>query len=193
LNFPRFVIFEDLTTMEKYVLFTFVVLFVQGMLFWFLSDMYIYRCDYESEKTGVVGKHMDWLSGVTRNANETKTLRASCESIHYADRILLFSIFISLILKNLWFLSRVKQNSTSNIAKQFHFIDLGALAEFSLPEPLSWISPTNNKNFKKHTIGAQNKLHTLANFHNHEEVTSSKKYVSTTEQKTSSVSLDIKE
>ena len=32
-----------LTTMEKYVLFTFVLLFAQGVCFWGLSDMYVYR------------------------------------------------------------------------------------------------------------------------------------------------------
>ena len=39
---------------------------------------------------------------------------------------------------------RVRQNSVQHIKKQRHFTDLTNFAEFTMPEPLSWIRPDKN-------------------------------------------------
>ena len=41
-------------------------------------------------------------------------------------------------MKNAWFCMRIRNNSTTQIQQQTHFIDLTQLTEFMMPEELQW-------------------------------------------------------
>jgi hypothetical protein len=125
-----------LTTLEKYVLCTFTMLFVQGIAFWFLADMYNYRCGSFDEPTST-----DWWTGEVKPVNSTVFFKTSCETLHFLDRIVLSLEGIMFFVKNFWFMNRIVQNNVKHISKQSHFVDLTNFEEFKMPEPLSWIKP----------------------------------------------------
>jgi hypothetical protein len=83
--------------MEKYVFITFVVLFFQGITFWFTSDMFNYRCDYQNESArgGEDGLDTDWWTGAAKVANSTSFFNINCKSIHIFDRSILMMEAVS--------------------------------------------------------------------------------------------------
>ena len=101
-----------LTIMDRYVLLTFSMLFAQGVIFWFLSDAWEYRCSAE-EHTGEDETYKDWWSGEERFTNKTlsgndagtgRFWDMTCKGIHYADRVLLSVEVFAWLGKNVWFL-----------------------------------------------------------------------------------------
>ena len=138
-------------------MFTFVCLFAQGVAFWFLADMYMYRCDSGDG----IESSTDWWSGQKKSENATVFLESSCEILHYADRGILMVNVLAFIFKNVWFAWRVFQNSPDKISLQTHFVDLSGLSEFNMPEPLTWISPKKNStlNLQKATVLQKLKSH----------------------------------
>ena len=131
-----------LTTMEKYVLITFVVLFFQGICFWFLADWYNYRCgsDYP----------IDWFSGaIYLKSNGTEFGNKGCANFMYYDRVALIMEVFCFVVKNVWFATRIVGNSVGNVAKLNHFVDLSGLQEFTMPEQLTFVNEKNNSTFNK--------------------------------------------
>ena len=130
-----------LTTMEKYVLFTFVVLFLQGISFWILAELYNYQC----------GDHgvTDWFTGTLNNSTE-RLIDNDCAHYVMGDRLILAAEVICWVVKNIWFAVRIVKNSTHNMSKKNDFVDLTGLQEFCMPEPLTFINEMNNSTRLKH-------------------------------------------
>ena len=143
-----------LTVMERYVVLTFTMLFVQGVAFWFLSDGYSYRCGAE-DHTGETETYKDWWSGRERFTNETfgeddggskKFWEMTCEGIHVADRVILFTEVLAWFCKNSWFFYKMWQphfttckacckdkccpQGYSALKKKTGFVDLRYLKEY---------------------------------------------------------------
>ena len=78
---------------------TFVVLFFQGITFWFTSDMMNYRCDFQNDaaKGGDDGADVDWWSGVPKGNSTNVFFDVSCETIHYFGECVLW-LFLSINL-----------------------------------------------------------------------------------------------
>ena len=106
-----------LTDMEKYVIMTFAMLFLQGMCFWFVSDAYIYRCGTDDYSVGEEGqrqeKSIDWITGAVKLVNTTETVDFSCEAIHILDRVILLIEIVCFMAKNAWFAYEVWVNRRS--------------------------------------------------------------------------------
>ena len=106
-----------LTDMEKYVIMTFAMLFLQGMCFWFVSDAYIYRCGTDDYSVGEEGqrqeKSIDWITGAVKLVNATETVDFSCEAIHILDRVILLIEIVCFMAKNAWFAYEVWVNRRS--------------------------------------------------------------------------------
>jgi hypothetical protein len=118
-----------LTTMEIYVIATFACLWLQGLAFWFLADMYNYRCE---------GKIDYWTAEAF--ANKTVTgLDATCELLQQVDRSVLMVEVAALVGKNVWFLYRVAVNRKAKVMKETHYQNLGILAEFSMAKDMRFI------------------------------------------------------
>ena len=107
-----------LTVMEMYVVSTFVMLFLQGLSFWFMADVSNYRCGAK-DHYGEVATYIDWWTGAERFGSTNQTAikdddggSASfffheniCEHVHFADRVVLFLEIFAWMAKNFWFLS----------------------------------------------------------------------------------------
>ena len=118
-----------LTTMEIYVIATFACLWLQGLAFWFLADMYNYRCE---------GKIDYWTAEAF--ANKTVTgLDATCELLQQVDRSVLMVEVAALVGKNVWFLYRVAVNRKAKVMKETHYQNLGILKEFSMAKDMRFI------------------------------------------------------
>jgi hypothetical protein len=84
-----------LTTMEWYVVLTFMMLFVQGMSFWVFADLYAYRCDLEKSLLVISDQEnsqwTDWVTGEQRaNGTFASITNPSCSTIHVLDRTIMF-------------------------------------------------------------------------------------------------------
>jgi hypothetical protein len=127
-----------LTTMEIYVVQTFAILFFQGVAFWLLSDAFNYRC---GSGTGQEEVSIDWITGAVKHPNVTDvTADISCESVHVLDRVVLFLELAAFFAKNLWFAYHIATNRQSEVAKQTHFMNLGRLKEYQMPEKLTMVT-----------------------------------------------------
>ena len=131
-----------LTVMEKYVIATFVILFVQGVSFWFLADALNYRC-VPLEYAGTSGTPRNWLTGTNSTSESTfATLPtswwSSCEAAHVVDRAILGIESICMIIKHFWFIARIFVNRKSAILDRIHFTDLSALNWWRMPGSLKW-------------------------------------------------------
>jgi hypothetical protein len=146
-----------LTTMEKYTLMTFMMLFFQGMFFWVMADLYAYRCAFSDDlvqsastqngnSVNVTEEYTDWFTGEIRsNSNgASKVFDVTCRDIHIGDRILLGIEAALMVGKNIWFLVRVFGNKLKTLKKQTEFYDLGGLDEYSTEEELKWVPPPEN-------------------------------------------------
>jgi hypothetical protein len=128
--------------MEKYVIATFVILFVQGVSFWFLADALNYRC-VPLEYAGTSGTPRNWLTGTNSTSESTfATLPtswwSSCEAAHVVDRAILGIESICMIIKHFWFIARIFVNRKSAILDRIHFTDLSALNWWRMPGSLKW-------------------------------------------------------
>ena len=134
-----------LTTMEVYTLLTFMMLFLQGMMFWFFADLYAYRCSYQDDavQSSTTQGYTDWFTGeLVSHTNATKDslfLNVSCKDIHIADRVLLMVECLLMVAKNVWFVVRVFHNQLKTLRTQTKFNNLGGLEEYSCEKELFWI------------------------------------------------------
>ena len=120
-----------LTTMEKYVIASFAMLFFQGVAFWMISDAYHYRCGEDMEESF----YKDWITGVISErsgSNQTRLsiLDVTCSSIHVADRVVLFIEGSVFLFKNLWFGLRLLHNRKTIVRREKGYVDLSHLAEY---------------------------------------------------------------
>ena len=120
-----------LTTMEVYVIATFASIWIQGVVFWFLADMYNYRC----------ADKIDYWSGEPLPVNKTVIMDASCKMLQEIDRSVLMFEVLSLVLKNMWFAYRVVVNKKSKVAAETHYVNLGGLSEYTMEENLKFVAP----------------------------------------------------
>ena len=132
-----------LTTMEKYTLLTFMMLFLQGMFFWAFADFYAYRCSFKDDtmQSSVSQDYTDWFTGERRIVTENATnifFNVSCKDIHVADRILLGVEVLLMVAKNIWFVVRVFHNGLKTLEKQNHFNNLSGLDEYSTQKKIQW-------------------------------------------------------
>ena len=126
-----------------------------------MSDMYNYRCEFQGDgNANSKGDYTDWVTGVQRPKTNgtTSIMGATCEGLHILDRFVMFIEFIAFFGKNIWFVIRIRENTVEKLKNQTHFMNVGGLQEFSLPEQLTWLSPEddmrrstgNGKKKKKH-------------------------------------------
>ena len=111
-----------------------------------MFDMYNYRCEFQGDGNAYEkGTYTDWVTGVEKNTTaEIGYMDATCENLHILDRFVMFIEFVAFIGKNIWFIIRIRSNSSAVVSRQTSFMDVGGLQEFSLPEQLTWKSPEDN-------------------------------------------------
>ena len=134
-----------LTTMEVYTLLTFMMLFLQGMLFWAFADLYAYRCSFKDDTMQSSGSqgYTDWFTGEQRIVTNNATnifFNVSCKDIHVADRILLGVEVLLMVAKNIWFVVRVFHNRLKTLKKQKKFNNLGGLDDNQSLKEIQWIA-----------------------------------------------------
>ena len=145
-----------LTTMEIYVIATFACLWLQGLAFWFLADMYNYRCENDGEEGAT-----DYWTGESLPNNTAIPMDATCALLQQIDRSVLMVEVMALVLKNVWFLYRVAINRKAKVMKETHYQDLGSLAEFSMTKDMKFIGDGEMEGIPplehvgKHTEGAE--------------------------------------
>ena len=167
LYFDLFFSVPYLTTMEMYAIMTFMMLFLQGMVFWALAELNFYRCENDAQ-------YVDWITGeiesnivgtsdanattiglsedatqaaaTTTHSSSTNLLfDVSCQDIHVADRCMLLCELLLMISKNIWFVARVLHRNIDRLRKATDFIDVTALDKdhTRLTKPVSWQAKRN--------------------------------------------------
>ena len=110
--------------MEKYAIMTFLMLFLQGLMFWFLAELSNYRC--------ISNTYIDWITGDIRLANSTninKMFDVTCKQIHIGDRVVLLIECSLMIFKNLWFLVKLSRRNVKKLRKEKNFVNIVAIDE----------------------------------------------------------------
>ena len=100
---------------------TFMMLFLQGMMFWFLSSLSNFRCKND---------YIDYFTGEPTLRNSTNFvgfLDVTCKQIHIGDRVVLFIECALMVSKNVWFLLRVMGRNMETLKKKSNFVNLVAI------------------------------------------------------------------
>jgi hypothetical protein len=132
-----------LTTMEIYVVLTFLMLFIQGMSFWLFADLFAYRCDISKDLSVIsnqeTASYTDYITGETKNLNNyTGVLLLSCSEIHAYDRVVMFVEVFFFIFKNISFAVKYYFHADSERLKnKTEFEDL-SFAEFTSKNNFLW-------------------------------------------------------
>ena len=131
---------------------------------YFFVKYFRWLADYYNFKCGSEGM-LDWFTGEPWRADSNNATAVampnddwrSCRNLHYLDRIILFIEIFCMFVKNCWFGYRIVTNSSNSKSKDNYFVDLSDLQEFMLPEPLTFVSETNNSTTKRWNQDQQKK------------------------------------
>ena len=99
-----------------------------GVVVWILSDLYWYRCSSDDEnymvfETSTDETYADWWTGQQENITAISSLDVTCQSIHVGDRFLLCVEIFVILVKNIWFFSKMIGHNIETICSDTHYID----------------------------------------------------------------------
>ena len=99
-----------LMTMDYYTVSSLFMLFIQGLGFWIMCELYTYRCEFSGERihsqgmTGVSEQYTNWFTGElwnTTTATGVMSITVSCKDLYILDRVLFFIEFAIFVFKNI--------------------------------------------------------------------------------------------